>query len=244
MSLSVRLFKRFPGFTLDVEWHVDNEFVILFGYSGSGKSTTLELIAGLKRPDKGFVRLNGEVLYDSERGICLPPQKRHIGYMFQDSTLFPHMKVWKNIAFGGKHLDKAKREEKVMEMIEIFHLKGLEDKFPSEISGGQKRRVALAMVLMREPKALLLDEPLSALDSPIKMEVMDLLGEVKRRFSIPIVLVTHDIFEAVSLADKMVIYIDGKVAQIGTPYEIMDNPLTPEVERLFSTRELLSKIPL
>lgn len=244
MKLSVKLVKNLPGFSLDVEWQVGDELAVLFGYSGSGKSMTLRLIAGLVHPDEGFVHLNGEVLYDSEKGICLPPQKRHIGYMFQDSTLFPHMRVWDNIAFGGKQFDKLTRKEKVEEMIEIFHLRGLENKFPSQISGGEKRRVALAMVLMREPKALLLDEPLSALDSPIKIEVMELLREMRQRFRIPMVLVTHDIFEVMGLADKVIIYVNGKVAQMGNLYEIFNNPATPEVERLLSGRELLQKISL
>lgn len=236
--------KKLPGFSLDVEWQAGDEFVVLFGYSGAGKSMTLQLIAGLLEPDEGFVYLDDEVLYDSEKEICLPPQKRHIGYMFQDSTLFPHMRVEKNIAFGGKQFDRITREEKVREMIEIFHLKGLEDKFPSQLSGGQKRRVALAMVLMREPKVLLLDEPLSALDGPIKMEVMELLRDVRLRFHIPIVFVTHDIFEVLNLADKVIIYIGGKVAQMGGPYEVFRNPATAEVEKLLSARELARKISL
>ncbi|MBC7327296.1 ATP-binding cassette domain-containing protein [bacterium] len=242
MSLSVKLVKNVPGFSLDVEWEANNEFVVLFGYSGAGKSMSLQIIAGLLKADEGYVYLNGDVLFDSKRGIDLPPQKRQLGYVFQNHTLFPHMPVWKNIAYGGKHLSKREREERIRRMIKEFHLEGLENRFPSQISGGQKRRVALATVLMREPKALLLDEPLSALDSPIKMEIMKLLREVKERFNIPIVLVTHDIFETFTLADKVVVYIGGRVAQIGAPYEVFRNPANPEVARLFCAQEIFQNI--
>lgn len=244
MSLKIRLIKKVPGFSLDVEWEAKNELVVLFGYSGAGKSMTLQLMAGLMQPDEGFVYLNGNVLFDSKRKINLPPQKRPFGYVFQDNTLFPHMTVKKNILYGGTHLEKTAKESKFREMIEVFHLQGLENKFPYEISGGQRRRVALAMVLMRGPEALLLDEPLSALDRHIKLEIMKLLRELKQKLDIPIVLVTHDIFEALSLADKMVIYVNGRIAQLGTPQEILHNPSTFEVEKLLSTGELFSKIAL
>ncbi|MGB9798093.1 MAG: ATP-binding cassette domain-containing protein, partial [bacterium] len=144
--------------------------------------------------------------------------------------------------YGGKHLDKRTLEQRIKQMMEVFQLEGLENRFPHQISGGQKRRVALAMALMREPKALLLDEPLSALDSQIKLEVMELLREVKERFNIPVVFVTHDIFEALSLADKMIIYINGRVAQIGTTYEVFNNPANQDVEKLLSARELFQEI--
>ncbi|MGB9607250.1 MAG: ABC transporter ATP-binding protein [bacterium] len=242
MSLCIKFIKTLPGFSLDVEWEADDEFVVLFGHSGAGKSMTLRLIAGLTEPDEGFVKLNGDVFYDSERKINVPPQKRPFGYVFQDSTLFPHMTVKGNIAYGGKHLDKRTLEQRIKQMMEVFQLEGLENRFPHQISGGQKRRVALAMALMREPKALLLDEPLSALDSQIKLEVMELLREVKERFNIPVVFVTHDIFEALSLADKMIIYINGRVAQIGTPYEVFNNPANQDVEKLLSARELFQEI--
>jgi molybdate transport system ATP-binding protein len=242
MKLFIKLVKKVAGFFLNVEWEADEEIVVLFGPSGAGKSITLKLIAGLMEPDEGFVKLNGDVLYDRKRKINVPPQKRPFGYVFQDSTLFPHMTVKGNIAYGGKHIEKGSLEHRVRQMIKDFHLEGLEDKFPNEISGGQKRRVALAMALMREPKALLLDEPLAALDSQIKLEVMELLREVREKFAIPIVFVTHDIFEALSLADKMVIYINGRIAQIGAPLEIFNNPISQDVERLLCARELFEEI--
>jgi molybdate transport system ATP-binding protein len=242
MSLAIKLFKNLPGFSLNVEWQAEEEFVVLFGPSGAGKSITLKLIAGLMEPDEGFVKLNCDILYDSERKINVPPQKRPFGYVFQDSTLFPHMTVKENIAYGGKHIDKGSLEQRVRQMIKDFHLEGLEDKFPSEISGGQKRRVALAMALMREPKALLLDEPLTALDIQIKVEVMELLKEIKEKFLIPIILVTHDILEAFSIAEKMIIYRNGRILQMGTPAEILNNPINEDVERLLYAKDIFQEL--
>jgi len=166
MGLSVKLLKKVKGFTLDVEWKIGNELAILFGYSGSGKSLTLQCVAGLMEPDEGFIRSNGDLFFDSTLEIDVPPQKRSFGYVFQDRVLFPHMTVRGNIAYGLKGLRHSDIKDKVGQMMNLFHLQGLEDKFPSEISGGQKQRVALARALIRRPKALLLDEPFSALDGP------------------------------------------------------------------------------
>ncbi len=237
MGLSVSLKKRVNGFNLDVSWEIGNELAVLFGYSGAGKSMTLQMIAGLITPDEGIICSNGEILFDSSSNINISPQNRSFGYVFQDLALFPHMTVKKNIAFGLKGCNKAESEKRVNEMILLFQLKGLEEKYPSEISGGQKQRVACARALIRRPAALLLDEPFSALDNPIRLEMRQILKDIRNEFDIPVILVTHDIFEAISVADKMIIYSEGRIHQIGKPLHIIHNPVNSEVKNLVNLND-------
>jgi len=239
MSLSVKVNKAFGAFTLDAEWSIENELAELFGYSGAGKSLTLQMIAGLITPDEGLISLNGQKLYDSASSINLMPQERSFGYVFQDLALFPHMTVLENILYGGHGIQKNERRQRAAEMIERFQLIGLEKKLPNMISGGQKQRVALARALIRQPDALLLDEPFSALDAPLRMEMQQLVKALHKEFPIPIVLVTHDLAEACALADKLVLYANGKVMQTGTPDAVLSSPSCPEVEQLVKTRERL-----
>jgi molybdate transport system ATP-binding protein len=145
--LQVRLVKKLQGFDLDVSWCVGNELAVLFGYSGSGKSLTLRMIAGLVKPDSGRVVLHGEVLSDSDTRQWVPPQERRLGFVSQDLALFPHLSVLKNITYGLSHLAKGERNERAEEFLTRFHLEGLRGRVPREISGGQKQRVALARAL-------------------------------------------------------------------------------------------------
>ncbi len=239
MGLSVKVNKSVNGFSLDAEWKIGNELAVLFGYSGAGKSLTLQMIAGLLSPDHGSIHLNERTFFDSASGKDLPPQQRSCGYVFQDLALFPHMTIRENIMYGAHGLSKAERKQQAANMIDKFRIAGLEDKYPSEISGGQKQRVALARALIRRPDALLLDEPFSALDNPLRAEMQHFLKEIRREFPIPIVFVTHDVFEAYSMADKIIIYVNGSVAQSGTPKEVFTNPASKEVEQLVNTRERL-----
>jgi molybdate transport system ATP-binding protein len=228
----LKISKKVNGFSLDVSWEIGNEMAVLFGYSGAGKSLTLQMIAGLMEPNRGIIRLNGEIFYDSLISINLSPQQRSIGYVFQDLALFPHMTVKGNILYGAKGMDKNIRMQKCAELINAFGLKGLEDKLPSEISGGQKQRVAFARALIRRPKMLLLDEPFSALDAPLRMEMRNFLKDIRAEFNIPVVLVTHDLTEAFTMADRLIIYSNGKAVQSGTPTEIYNNPENQDVKRL------------
>jgi molybdate transport system ATP-binding protein len=244
MGLSVNIRKAVKGFTLDARWEIGDELAVLFGYSGAGKSMTLRMIAGLTKPDKGAIHLNGNPVYDSAAVIDLPPQARSFGYVFQDLALFPHMTVRENILYGAHGLSRSAREPRAREMMERFMIAGQEKKFPHEISGGQKQRVALARALIRRPDALLLDEPFSALDAPLRAEMRNFLKEIRREFPIPVVLVTHDLAEAAVLADKLIIFANGRVIQTGTPCEVLNSPACPEVELLVNTRDrLLHAIP-
>ena len=157
MGLEIKLQKKVNGFALDIEWQIGNELAVFFGFSGAGKSMTLQLIAGLIKPDKGHVRLDEIAYFDSSAGIDFPPQERPFGYVFQDLALFPHMTVLQNILYGAAKLSKNEKLDRSREMIRAFKLTGLDDRYPYEISGGQKQRVAFARALIRQPKMLLLD---------------------------------------------------------------------------------------
>lgn len=237
MGLAINIQKSVNGFTLNADWEIGNELAVLFGYSGAGKSLTLRMIAGLMRPDRGSVRLNGRPLFDSSSGVDLPPQARSFGYVFQDLALFPHMTVRNNILYGAHGMDRDERWDRMEEMIGLFRLSGLEDKLPPDISGGQKQRVALARALIRKPAALLLDEPFSALDNPLRRDMQRFLKEIHREFPIPVVLVTHDISEARAIADRIIVYCNGAVLQAGEASDVFARPATPAVGRLVAAEE-------
>lgn len=232
MSLALDVYKELPGFTLEVKWRIGNELAVLFGCSGSGKSLTLQLLAGLLQPDRGYIIVGGQVLCDSESGRFTPPQQRSFGYVFQDLALFPHLTVRQNIAYGATGLSKRQVREGVEELLGRFFLEELGGKYPAQISGGQKQRVALARALIRRPRALLLDEPFSGLDNPLRMEMQQFLLEVRQEFKLPVVLVTHDLLEASILADRLIVYHQGRIVQAGPPAEVWQHPATPEVSTL------------
>lgn len=232
MGLQVSLKKEVNGFGLDVGWEIGNELAVLFGFSGAGKSMTLQLIAGLMKPDKGRVSLNNTVFYDSSTGTDFPPQDRPFGYVFQNLALFPHMTVTGNILYGAPLAPKHEKIDRAREMIRAFKLTGLEGRYPHEISGGQKQRVAVARALVRRPRILLLDEPFSALDRPLRLEMRRFLIEVKKIIDIPVIMVTHDFEEASAIATKVIIYEHGRIAQIGAPEEIQNQPVNEYVCQL------------
>lgn len=230
--LEVRVAKKLEGFDLDVSWSVGSELAVLFGYSGSGKSLTLRMISGLVKPDAGQVTLDGEVLFDSETETDAPPQERRLGYVTQDLALFPHLSVFKNISYGLGHLAKSERRERAQEFVERFHLEGLAGRRPREISGGQKQRVALARALARRPHALLLDEPFSALDLPLRVELWDLIAETRASLNIPVIVVTHDPLDAKSFSDRLIVYQTGRVLKSGPVAVVLRTPDAPELRTL------------
>lgn len=232
MGIAVSIRKALGPFTLDVEWAAGDELTVLFGYSGSGKSLTLRAIAGLAMPDAGAITLQGRTLFSIREGRDLPPQRRSIGYVFQDLALFPHMTVEENILYGGHGIDARDRRVRCCDLVRQFRLCGYEQRLPGDLSGGQRQRVAFARVLMRRPGALLLDEPFSALDAPLRTEMRSLLRGLQRELGIPVVMVTHDLEEALDLADRLIIYVDGRVAQSGDPEKVLAGPVSQQVARL------------
>jgi molybdenum ABC transporter ATP-binding protein len=196
----------------------------LAGPSGAGKTTVLRIAAGLLKPDAGRVECAGDVWLDTSRGIDLPPDYRRCGYLFQDLALFPHLSARDNVAFPLRELGRAQRRRRATEVLERFGVAALADARPSTLSGGEKQRVALARALARRPKALLLDEPLSALDARTRARAARELAQVLREIEVPTLLVTHDFFEAAQLGDTVGVIDGGRVIQEGTASELAARP--------------------
>lgn len=232
MSVQFRARKAFPSFRYDTQWTADNGITVLFGASGAGKSLTLNLLAGLATPDEGRIVMGGRVLFDPEERVDVPVPQRSVGYVIQNLALFPHMTVEQNIGYGAPGLARDERRDRVRDMLREFRLTGLERKYPHEVSGGQKQRVAFARALVRRPEALLLDEPFSSLDTPLRREMRRFLLDLRREFPIPVVLVTHDLAEALLLADTLVLLAGGRVLQAGTPSRLLEAAESEEVRRL------------
>jgi molybdate transport system ATP-binding protein len=195
-----------------------NQFsiTVLFGPSGCGKTTILRCLAGLHRPTRGIIRFGSETWFDADAKVCRSPQERDIGFLFQDYALFPHLTVAQNIGYGLLRLPPKPRQQRVDEMVRALNLDGLNARYPHQISGGQQQRVALARVLVRRPRLLLLDEPLSAIDNSLRAQLRTELHRVLTDFGIPVVLVTHDPIEAKELAHRVIELHDGRVTQKGT----------------------------
>lgn len=236
--ICVRIATRLPGFELDVGWKVPGGFTVLFGYSGAGKSLTLAAITGALKPDVGHVSIGEEVLCDTRDGVWMRPQDRRIGLVPQGAELFPHMTVGRNIEYALKGVDREQRTHRVEHLLDTLQISGLAEKLPHQLSGGQRQRAALARALAPKPRALLLDEPFSALDMPVRVEMRRLVRSVQRENNIPVVMVTHDLYEACSLADTLVVYSGTGVTQVGSPREIIGDPGTPEIRRLIRSVDL------
>ncbi len=205
---------------------------ILFGPSGSGKTTVLRCLAGLERPDRGFIRFAGQAWFDAETGDCIPPQRRGAGYLFQDYALFPHLTVEGNIAYGLGGLTAADRRQRVAEAVALLGLDGLRARRPAQLSGGEQQRVALARALVRAPCLLLLDEPLSALDAPTREPLRRELRRLLVGLGIPVLLVTHDRVEALALGDDVAILHQGTIQQVGPVEEVFTCPANLDVARI------------
>ncbi len=192
------------------------EFLTLFGPSGAGKTTLMRMIAGLEKPDSGSIEVDGEMWFDKSKKINLPPQKRSIGFVFQDYALFPTMSVRENLLFAA---ETAEQKQEVDELIAMVELENLANRLPSTLSGGQKQRVALARALVRHPKILLLDEPLSALDPAMRQKLQDELSLIHQRLGVTTLLVSHDIAETVKLSDRLAQVEAGHIKRLCSPME-------------------------
>ncbi len=207
----------------------EGEIVCLLGPSGCGKTTTLRAIAGFEPVTAGEIRLEGRLV--STPGQLVPTEQRRIGMVFQEYALFPHLRVRDNVAFGLRHLSGDERASQVRLMLEMVGLTGLAARYPHELSGGQQQRVALARALVFEPRALLLDEPLSALDAGLRVAMRDEIRRVQREAGIATIHVTHDQEEALSIADRVAVMSEGEIVQVGRPDEVYDRPRTRFVAR-------------
>ncbi len=232
--LSIAIRKRFGDFTLDAEWTSRQPIVALVGPSGSGKTLTLQCIAGLVSPDTGRIVCADRELFDGQQRINVRPQQRRIGYVFQGYALFPHMTVRQNIDYGRRG-----RVRPAFPVLERLGLGSLESRYPSELSGGEQQRVALARALATDPDLLLLDEPLSALDAPLRRQLCTELSQTLREWGKMAVLVTHDLSEAYQIADVVVLCEGGRTTEAVPKNDLLWNPSSERVARLIGARNIL-----
>jgi len=241
MSLFVDIRKKMDNFQLNVRFEAENERLALLGASGCGKSVTLRCIAGILTPDEGRIVLDGVTLFDSAKNVDLPPQKRRVGYLFQQYALFPHMTVRQNIAAAVR--DKQKRVEQTEEFLRRFQLEAIADKKPAQISGGQQQRCALARILASEPAAILLDEPFSALDSYLKQQLEPELTEILDRFSGPVLWVSHDRGEVFRTCRQVCVLEDGRSQGPYSLRELFHAPVTEPAARLSGCENFTDALP-
>lgn len=231
ITLDIR--KTFPGrATITAQLHLPLDppsVTILFGPSGSGKTTILRCLAGLEQPEAGTISVGDERWFDATARVTVSPQARRLGYMAQDYALFPHYTVEGNIAYGLTGLSSQERKRRIDEVLHLLDIESLARQKPTQLSGGQQQRVALARAIARRPQLLLLDEPLSALDTPTRARLCKDLRRLLTRLVIPSVVVTHDWTEALTLGDQMAVITNGHILQAGTPQDVFSRPMNAEV---------------
>ncbi len=243
MSLFVDIQKNYGDFHLDVKFSTEGGMLGLLGASGCGKSLTLKCIAGIETPDAGKIVLNGVTLFDKEQGINLPPQKRKVGYLFQNYSLFPNMTLRKNILCGGKwEKNKAKREQMADDMIAKMRLQGLENHHPAQLSGGQQQRTALARILINQPDIILLDEPFSALDAYLKDQLQVEMKQILREYNKEVIMVSHSRDEIYRLCDQVAIVHSGRVQEKGAVKEVFAHPKTVQAAILTGCKNIAPAI--
>jgi molybdate transport system ATP-binding protein len=235
-ELEVRIRKRFlnpeGSFILNTHFRALAGFTIVFGASGAGKTTLLDCIAGLSNPDEGRIAVGGEDLYDSEKKWNVSAWQRRIGYVFQELALFPHLTAAENVAYGLHALTRAEQQTRTGDILRTFGIEHLRDRRPAQISGGERQRVALARALVTEPRALLLDEPLAALDRPTKSHILADLRQWNQNHRVPILYVTHSSEEVFALGDEVVVLDEGRIVAQGRPHEVMHAPRLETVAHL------------
>jgi len=234
--LSARIRKAFSSteheFSLDVEFSAAPGFTILFGPSGSGKTTMLDCVAGLAIPDVGKIMVGERVFFDANNSVDLPVAKRGVGYVLQDLALFPHLTVKQNVEYGLADLPRSDCEKKAAFMMREFRIEHLAQQRPGKISGGERQRLALARVLVTDPRVLLLDEPLAALDASTKSRILDDLRRWNREHRVPILYVTHSREEVLALGERVLMIDQGRIIAQGTPHEVLSAPLQESVAQL------------
>jgi molybdate transport system ATP-binding protein len=235
-ELSADFVRRFPGGPLvEAKLKIPTDrfsITVLFGPSGSGKTTVLRCLAGLDRPNRGYIRFEEQPWFDAGQGVFLSPQKRGVGLLSQEYALFPHLSVAGNIAYGLGGIRASERQQRVQKMLALFGLSGLDSRRPRELSGGEQQRVALARALVRQPRLLLLDEPLSALDSPTREHLRRELRQLLAELAVPAMLVTHDRVEALAVGDTVVVLDRGHICQSGPIEEVFSHPANLSVARI------------
>lgn len=233
--IAVDVTRRLGDFALETRFETDTAGITaLFGRSGAGKTSIVNMLAGLLRPDRGHIEVDGCVLFDSYDGIDLPPEKRRLGYVFQESRLFPHYSVRRNLEYGMRRVPKLERSVEMDDVVDVLGIAGLLDRRPRQLSGGERQRVALGRALLASPKLLLMDEPLASLDTPRKQEILPFIERLRDQFAVPIVYVSHAMDEIIRLADTLVLVDGGQVAAVGAVEDLTSRldlrPLTGRYE--------------
>ncbi|QYJ82551.1 ABC transporter ATP-binding protein [Shewanella aegiceratis] len=237
-DLSCKIFQQ-EGIALNAEFVCKaGEVLAVVGPSGGGKSTLMRMIAGLTKPESGEIRYGDSIWFSSESGRYLTPQQRHLGYVPQHFGLFPNMTALANVVAALDHIPKAERVARAKDWLERVNLHGLPDRLPANLSGGQRQRVALARALAREPRVLLLDEPFSAVDRETRERLYLELARLKEQLAIPVIMVTHDLNEALLLADRMILISQGTLLQQGSPREVLSRPRNEAVAKQMGLRNL------
>ncbi len=214
-----------PGVDVRVAFELDaarGRVLVLFGASGAGKTTVLRCLAGLESPQEGFIRFDDETWFDADRRIAVPPQRRHLAYVAQDYSLFPHLSVAENVRFGMNGSDQA--GDRVERILRRVHLDGFGARFPEQLSGGERQRVAIARALAREPRLILLDEPLAALDLPLREPMRQQLRQFLRGAGVPSIVVTHDRADALAIGDTMAVLAGGRIRQVAPVHDVFSRP--------------------
>ncbi len=220
--LEIKVKKNLGAFTIDVDFSTGSAGVTaLFGRSGAGKTSVINMVAGLFPPDSGLIAVNGRRLFDSEQLIDVPPEKRRCGYIFQDGRLFPHLTVKANLTYGMKLVPRSERYVSFEQVVEVLGIRHLLNRRPAKLSGGEKQRVAIGRALLTSPSLLLMDEPLASLDVARKGEVLPFVSRLPREFSIPIVYVSHSLDEILNLADTVVLLESGKIVAKGNVEDLL-----------------------
>lgn len=210
------------SFQLDCRFEVPAGFTVLFGASGAGKTSILDCIAGLKTPDSGAISIDSVSLFDSGKHVNLASPERRLAYVFQNLALFPHLKVRDNVTYGIRHESKDVQNEKRRSILSQFGIEHLLDRFPNDLSGGERQRVALARSLVTDPRALLLDEPLAALDRATRVRIVEDLRKWNSEHEVPILYVTHSVREALALGERVLLMEQGRIVSQGLPAELLD----------------------
>ncbi len=219
-------------FTLEADVELCGRVTAIFGPSGAGKTSLLELVAGLRKPHSGRIELDDTVLNDASQRLCVAPHLRRIGYVPQDLALFPHLSVLENIRYGEHPKPAGNLPDKLDSILEALDIRELLKCSIAELSGGQKQRVALARALQSSPQLLLLDEPLASLDVQLKKRVIPHLIRVRDEFAIPMLYVTHDRYETLAIADELVVLVNGRIVQTGAVQAVFEKPANTEVANL------------
>ncbi len=229
--VSIRLVRRLSDFTLDVAVDCPYPVTAIFGPSGSGKTTLLNLVAGLLRPDRGEISIDGEALFSSEGGVDLPPERRRVGYVFQDELLFPHLTVWENLRYGHDLLRPEDRRFEVDRIVDLLALGPLLERRPDRLSGGEQQRVALGRAILTSPRLLLMDEPLASLDRGLKDRIIPYLRHIRSDLGIPMLYVSHSVAEILELTGQVIVLKEGRVVAHGDFFEVAHKPeVLPLVE--------------